>query len=74
MEASLAFWFTCDARRAFQIFLDGSAHTAFSEEFAADLKRKAGQDKMPPQHPETAAAKKKRKRKSKSSARNDAEL
>jgi hypothetical protein len=38
----LAFWFTCDEKRAFQIFLDGSAHTAFSEEFAADLHKRAG--------------------------------
>jgi hypothetical protein len=26
----LAFWFTCDAAREFEIFLDGKAHTTFS--------------------------------------------
>ena len=73
----LAFWFTCDKRRAFQVFLDGAAHSAFSEEFADDLKKKAGHSEVPTQRPETAAAKKRRRRKSNSGgprAENDAEL
>jgi predicted RNase H-like nuclease len=29
----LSFWFTCDKRREFDIFLDGKAHVAFSQKF-----------------------------------------
>ena len=27
----LSFWFTCDAAREFEIFLDGKSHTSFSK-------------------------------------------
>jgi hypothetical protein len=29
----LSFWFTCDARKEFSIFLDGKAHITFSHKF-----------------------------------------
>jgi predicted 2-oxoglutarate/Fe(II)-dependent dioxygenase YbiX len=29
----LSFWFTCDARKEFNIFLDGKAHITFSHKF-----------------------------------------
>lgn len=29
----LAFWFTCNPERKFEIFLDGKAHTTFSNNF-----------------------------------------
>ena len=72
----LAFWFTCDESRAFQIFLDGAAHTAFSEDFAENMKNKAGKG-APMKRPETNASKRRRKkRKSQSGTRkeDDAEL
>jgi predicted 2-oxoglutarate/Fe(II)-dependent dioxygenase YbiX len=34
----LAFWFTCDPRRKFQIFLDGKAHTQFSHQIKDQIK------------------------------------
>lgn len=34
----LAFWFTCNPERQFEIFLDGKSHTAFSNTFAERLK------------------------------------
>lgn len=39
----LAFWFTCDARRRFEIFLDGQAHIAFGETVKARLELKKAQ-------------------------------
>lgn len=36
----LSFWFTCDAARQFEIFLDGKAHTAFSRKMAQAIKNK----------------------------------
>ena len=35
----LAFWFTCDAAQTFEIFLDGSAHLAFSGKIKKQLAR-----------------------------------
>eukprot|EP00602_Paraphysomonas_sp_CaronLab_P009781 CAMPEP_0185026834 /NCGR_PEP_ID=MMETSP1103-20130426/11351_1 /TAXON_ID=36769 /ORGANISM="Paraphysomonas bandaiensis, Strain Caron Lab Isolate" /LENGTH=265 /DNA_ID=CAMNT_0027560553 /DNA_START=73 /DNA_END=870 /DNA_ORIENTATION=+ len=35
----LAFWFTCDQSREFQIFLDGKAHTVFSKKIKQQLER-----------------------------------
>jgi hypothetical protein len=35
----LAFWFTCDPEREFEIFLDGKAHQAFSQKISAQMKR-----------------------------------
>ena len=35
----LAFWFTCDATRQFQIFLDGKAHTTFSHRIRNSKKK-----------------------------------
>ena len=34
----LAFWFTCNPDRQFEIFLDGKSHTVFSNTFAERLK------------------------------------
>ena len=39
----LAFWFTCDPERKFEIFLDGKSHTAFSNTFAERLKIQANE-------------------------------
>ena len=35
----LAFWFTCDASRQFEIFLDGQAHLAFSGRIKKQLEQ-----------------------------------
>jgi hypothetical protein len=35
----LAFWFTCDLNREFQIFLDGNAHTEFSRTIKSKLEQ-----------------------------------
>lgn len=71
----LAFWFTCDERRAFQIFLDGAAHTSFSQKFADNLKEKAhgGKSQKPEPHVDESQGEnqlkksKKKRRRSKSS-------
>lgn len=34
----LAFWFTCDPKKEFQIFLDGQAHTEFSHNIKRQYK------------------------------------
>jgi predicted 2-oxoglutarate/Fe(II)-dependent dioxygenase YbiX len=34
----LSFWFTCDERKEFQIFLDGNAHQTFSHKFRDRMK------------------------------------
>ena len=34
----LAFWFTCDPAKQFEIFLDGQAHTAFSQKVGASIR------------------------------------
>jgi hypothetical protein len=61
----LAFWFTCDEKRAFQIFLDGAAHTSFSQGFANDLKKRAGAGKpQQSNNPEEPSKKKRKKRRS----------
>ena len=39
----LAFWFTCDPERKFEIFLDGKSHTAFSNVFAERLQIQANE-------------------------------
>lgn len=36
----LAFWFTCNPDREFEIFLDGSAHIAFSKKIKNQLESK----------------------------------
>jgi len=42
----LSFWFTCDKRREFQIFLDGQAHLQFGQEYVANkLKQQQSQQK-----------------------------
>lgn len=62
----LAFWFTCDERRAFQIFLDGAAHNSFSQEFASDLKKRTGSAKpqAQPKNPDESTKKRKKRRSS----------
>lgn len=37
----LSFWFTCDPRREFEIFLDGKAHTTFSQKVRESTRRRA---------------------------------
>jgi predicted RNase H-like nuclease len=37
----LSFWFTCDARREFEIFLDGKAHTTFSHKVRESNRKRA---------------------------------
>ncbi len=39
----LSFWFTCEAQREFQIFLDGKAHTVFSQHIKTQLKKQEEQ-------------------------------
>jgi hypothetical protein len=39
----LAFWFTCDPDREFEIFLDGNAHTAFSKSIKSRLEQQQQQ-------------------------------
>jgi len=34
----LAFWFTCDPAKQFEIFLDGNAHTTFSQKVGASIR------------------------------------
>jgi len=41
----LAFWFTCDASRKFEIYLDGSAHTRFAHEMGDQLERREHRQK-----------------------------
>ena len=36
----LAFWFTCDPKKQFEIFLDGQAHIAFSQRISDSIGRK----------------------------------
>lgn len=36
----LAFWFTCDPAKEFQIFLDGKAHVAFSKHVKKSLQKR----------------------------------
>lgn len=36
----LSFWFTCDPRREFEIFLDGKAHTTFSHKVRESTRRR----------------------------------
>ncbi len=41
----LAFWFTCNAEKQFEIFLDGKQHTTYSHRMRASLeKRKIEQE------------------------------
>lgn len=35
----LSFWFTCDPRREFQIFLDGKAHKTFGQQYVAKFQQ-----------------------------------
>jgi hypothetical protein len=42
----LAFWFTCDAAKEFQIFLDGKAHVAFSKHVKKSLERQQQQQQQ----------------------------
>jgi hypothetical protein len=42
----LAFWFTCDKEREFQIFLDGKAHIAFSNQIKRRLSDRERQSKQ----------------------------
>ena len=35
----LAFWFTCDISRKFEIFLDGKSHTTFAEKFKKRIQK-----------------------------------
>lgn len=69
----LAFWFTCDLSREFEIFLDGNAHTEFSRSIKSRLNQQqsaaSGQRK---QGGESSSTKKKRgHRKAKSSSADD---
>ena len=41
----LAFWFTCNSERKFEMFLDGEAHTTFSLNYADHLKAEERQAK-----------------------------
>jgi predicted RNase H-like nuclease len=41
----LAFWFTCDVSREFEIFLDGSAHLEFSGKIRGQLERQQEQQR-----------------------------
>jgi hypothetical protein len=41
----LAFWFTCDPNREFEIFLDGHAHTKFSQTIKTRLERQTDEPK-----------------------------
>jgi predicted 2-oxoglutarate/Fe(II)-dependent dioxygenase YbiX len=42
----LSFWFTCNVKREFEIFLDGAAHVAFSEKTKAQLLRQQQQQQQ----------------------------
>ena len=44
----LSFWFTCDAQREFEIFLDGKAHTTFSHRMRESNKRRMQAKKSTP--------------------------
>lgn len=37
----LAFWFTCDEKKEFEIFLDGKAHQIFSQKIKNKLPKKS---------------------------------
>lgn len=39
----LSFWFTCDAHKEFEIFLDGKAHISFTRKFRTATQRKYSQ-------------------------------
>lgn len=41
----LSFWFTCDEKKQFEIFLDGKAHIEFSRKMGESHKYHAEQDK-----------------------------
>ena len=36
----LAFWFTCNSLRQFEIFLDGKSHVSFAEKIKSGIKRR----------------------------------
>lgn len=38
----LSFWFTCDKRKEFEIFLDGKAHVAFSHKIRDAISQRSG--------------------------------
>lgn len=56
----LSFWFSCDVKKEFQIFLDGNAHVTFSHKFREKMlesqtktnhhyaKKSASSKKQPP--------------------------
>lgn len=52
----LAFWFTCDPAREFEIFLDGAAHLEFSGKIKGQLERQGQQQARARQAAEEAAA------------------
>jgi len=41
----LSFWFSCDSKREFEIFLDGKAHTAFSRKIGQAIHAKRSQQR-----------------------------
>ena len=51
----LAFWFTCDPSREFEIFLDGAAHLEFSGKIKGQLERQSQQQARARQEAEEKA-------------------
>lgn len=46
----LAFWFTCDPQKQFEIFLDGKAHTSFSQKVGASIRARQQQSVRQSEH------------------------
>ena len=40
LRYTLSFWFTCDVKKAFEIFLDGKAHLTFGKKYVDALERR----------------------------------
>ena len=65
----LAFWFTCDARKEFEIFLDGEAHSTFSNSIKERITKQrtesesGGQRQDEDSHHERASRKKRHRKK-----------
>jgi hypothetical protein len=52
----LAFWFTCDSEKQFEIFLDGHAHVVFSSKVKSQLQRRKQQQHQQQQRTAKTAA------------------
>jgi len=43
---TLSFWFTCDVKKAFSIFLDGKAHQTFGKNYVESIQKRRRQNEL----------------------------